>query len=291
MTGIAMTLVLVAALFHAYWNYLAKKSPNKLIFIWWFLLAAILFYLPMFIYYFSQTIISRSGWLCIAATGFLHFLYFWFLSGAYERGDLSMVYPLSRGLGPLLVPVFAVLFLNEQISLFGTIGIALVIAGIYTIHLRSFSLYGLLEPFSAAKDSASLWALLTGGIIAAYSLVDKVGVGLVNPPVYIYLMLAVTWLLLTPLTVIRYYNCLTMELKTRRNTIVIVGIMVLFTYMIVLFAMQMAKVSYVVAVREVSIVISVIMGTRGLGEQHASQKLIGAFFIVCGVICIGLASK
>lgn len=291
MTGIALAIVLAAAFLHACWNYLAKKSRNKIVFIWWFLLAALVIYLPMLIYFWPQTIISQAGWLCIAATGVLHFMYFWFLGGAYERGDLSLVYPLSRGSGPLLVPLLAILFINEQLSALGAFGITLIIAGIYTIHLRSFSLDGFLEPFRAARGSASVWALLTGGTIAAYSLVDKVGVSLVHPPVYIYLMLAITWLLLSPRVLTKNREDLTLEWKTNRNTIFIVGFLVLGTYMLVLFALQMAKVSYVVAVREISIIISIILGTRGLGEKHGRQKMIGAIFLASGVTCIGMASN
>jgi drug/metabolite transporter (DMT)-like permease len=291
MTGIALAIVLAAAFLHACWNYLAKKSRNKIVFIWWFLLAALVIYLPMLIYFWPQTIISRAGWLCIAATGVLHFMYFWFLGGAYERGDLSLVYPLSRGSGPLLVPLLAILFINEQLSALGAFGITLIIAGIYTIHLRSFSLDGFLEPFRAARGSASVWALLTGGTIAAYSLVDKVGVSLVHPPVYIYLMLAITWLFLSPLVLTKNREDLTLEWKTNRNTIFIVGFLVLGTYMLVLFALQMAKVSYVVAVREVSIIISITLGIRGLGEKHGLQKMIGAIFLASGVTCIGMASN
>ena len=92
----------------------------------------------------------------------------------------------------------AVVLIHEQISLFGAFGIALVIFGIYLSHLTSFSIQSFLEPFLALRGGGSLWALCTGGTIAAYSLVDKVGVGFVHPPVYIYLMLAITWLLLSP---------------------------------------------------------------------------------------------
>ena len=104
MSGLALGLVLVAALLHAGWNFLAKKSRNKMAFIWWFLLIASIGYLPMFIFFWPRFTPTPAGWACIVATGVLHALYFWFMGGAYERGDLSLVYPLSRGSGPLLVP-------------------------------------------------------------------------------------------------------------------------------------------------------------------------------------------
>ncbi len=116
MNEIAMTIVVAAAFLHAGWNYLAKQSGNKIIFIWWFLLFALIFYFPMFLYYWSTTEISTEGWYYIAATGILHFFYYWFLGRAYNQGDLSLVYPLARGSGPLFVPILAFVFINENLS-------------------------------------------------------------------------------------------------------------------------------------------------------------------------------
>ena len=169
MSGLALGIVLVAALFHAGWNLLAKKSRKKMAFIWWFVLIATIGYLPMFLYFRPGFDPTPAGWACIIATGILHALYFWFMGGAYERGDLSLVYPLSRGSGPLFVPVLAVIFLQERLALAGGIGIALVVLGIYVIHLKAFTVNSFFEPLRAMRGSASLWALCTGGTIAGYS--------------------------------------------------------------------------------------------------------------------------
>ena len=289
MSGLALGIVLTAAFLHAGWNYLLKKSKKKIVFIWWFLLVALVIYFPMFLYFWPKTIISAQGWTCVATTGLLHFLYFWFMGGAYERGDLSVVYPLSRGSGPLFVPFLAVVLIHEKITILGAFGIALVIFGIYIIHLSSFSRKSFLDPFLALRGGGSFWALCTGGTIAAYSLVDKVGVGVVNPPVYIYLMLAITWLLLSPYVLAKKRMWLKEEWIINKGAILVVGFLVLGTYLMVLFAMQMTKVSYVVAVREVSIVFSTFYGIFWLKEKHGSQKLVGACFITLGVVSIGLS--
>ena len=289
MSGLALGLVLIAALSHAAWNFLAKKSHNKLAFIWWFLLVAAVVYLPMFLYFWPRAMVTPGGWTCIVATGVLHALYFWFMGGAYERGDLSLVYPLSRGSGPLFVPILAVIFLQEQLSLTGGVGIALVVTGIYFIHLNSFNLDAMTEPFRAMKGSASIWALCTGGTIAGYSLVDKAGVGLVYPPVYIYLMFVISLLLLSPYMLTRRVAELKMEWMVNRILILINGFLVLFTYMMILFAFQLSKVSYVVAAREVSIVFSALLGIFWLKEAHAPQKMVGSVLIALGVVFIGLS--
>jgi uncharacterized membrane protein len=289
MSGLALGIVLTAALLHAGWNYLTKKSERKIVFIWWFLLVAIILYFPMFLYLWPRTAISSSGWGFVVATGVLHALYFWFMGGAYERGDLSLVYPLSRGSGPLFVPFFAVGLIHEQLSFLGVLGIAFVVIGIYVIHLRSFSGQSFLEPFRAMRGSASIWAICTGGTIAAYSLVDKVGVSLVFPPVYIYLMLAISWFLLSIYVFAKERTSLKREWQINKGAILINGFFVLFTYMMILFALRISKVSYVVAVREVSIVFSTILGIVWLREKNGRQKLVGAVLIALGVVFIGLS--
>jgi uncharacterized membrane protein len=289
MSGLSLGIVLVAAFFHASWNFLAKKSKKKIAFIWWFLLIAAIGYLPMFLYCWPQVTVSPAGWACIVATGILHALYFWFMGGAYERGDLSLVYPLSRGSGPLFVPIPAIIFLQEQLSFAGIVGISLVILGIYFIHLKSFTVVSLIEPFRALRGSASVWALCTGGTIAGYSIVDKMGVGLVYPPVYIYLMFAISLLLLSPYVLAKERAALKLEWLVNKGPVLIDGFLVLFTYLMILFAFRLSKVSYVVAAREVSIVFSTFLGIIWLKEKHASQKIAGAALIALGVVFMGLS--
>ena len=289
MTATALALVLVAAFMHAFWNYLAKKSRHKIAFIWWIILLAVIFYFPMFWYYFAEAQISALGWTCMLATGFLHTFYFFFVGSSYERGDLSVVYPLARGFGPFWVPILAVVFLRERLSLSGIAGIGLVVAGIYVIHLKSFSVKTVFEPFRAIRRPGSIWALLTGCTIAAYSLVDKVGIQSVHPPVYIYFIFFIPLLLLTPYVYIKKQVPLKEEWQINKKPIMAVGFLVVFTYLLVLFAMQTSNVSYVVAARELSIVFSALFGTFWLGEDHRQPRLIGAALIAAGVGFIGLS--
>jgi drug/metabolite transporter (DMT)-like permease len=289
MSGLALAIVLASAFIHAGWNYLLKRSDRKIVFIWWFQLVAVFLYLPLFLYHVEGAAIPKAGWLCIVATGLLHAVYFWFMGGAYQRGDLSLVYPLARGSGPLFVPFLAVILLREEISPAGAAGILLIIAGIYCVHLRSFSRIAFLEPFRALRGGASLWALCTGLAIAAYSLVDKIGVGLVSPPVYIYLLIVITWLALTPWILIRERDRIKSEWSRHWRSILAVGFLSIFTYLMILYALQTSKVSYVAAVREVSIVLSAYLGIVWLGEKHGKQKLLGALLIALGVVAIGLS--
>ncbi|MDX1707082.1 MAG: DMT family transporter [Desulfobacterales bacterium] len=289
MTGTALALVLIAALMHAFWNYLAKKSRHKIAFIWWIILFAVIFYLPMFSYFFAQAQIPVVGWTCMISTGILHTFYFFFVGSAYEQGDLSVVYPLARGFGPFWVPILAVIFLHEQLSLSGITGIGLVVAGIYVIHLKSFSAKTVFEPFGAIRRPGSIWALLTGCTIAAYSLVDKVGIQSVLPLVYIYFIFLIPLLLLTPYVLVKERAVLKTEWHMNKKPIMVAGFLVVFTYLLVLFAMQTRNVSYVVAARELSIVFSALFGTFWLKEGYPGTRLPGAVLIASGVGLIGIS--
>ena len=289
MTGLAIAIVMVSALLHAGWNYLAKRSHSKMAFIFCFLSVAMVLYLPLFLYYAPRSAITWSGWLFVGATGVIHFFYFILLGGAYERGDLSLVYPLSRGSAPILVPLGALIFIGEKLSVGGVLGIMLVVGGIYCVHLPGFGRRALAAPFTALRGKAALWAILTGVAIAAYSLVDKIGVSLVHPVTYIYLMHVLTWLLLAPFVLGSRRTRLVREWRLNRVPILAGGIMVLGSYLLILIAFQFAKVSYVVAMREISVLFSVLFGVGGLKEQHGWPKTAGALLIAGGVVLVGLA--
>jgi uncharacterized membrane protein len=141
----------------------------------------------------------------------------------------------------------------------------------------------------ALRGRASLWALCTGATIAGYSLVDKVGVAIVSPPVYIYLMFIISLLLLSPYVFVKVRSDLKKEWNINKIQILIVGFLDLFTYLMILFALRISKVSYVAAAREVSIAFSALIGIMLLQEKNAPQKLVGAFLISLGVILIGLS--
>jgi uncharacterized membrane protein len=119
--------------------------------------------------------------------------------------------------------------------------------------------------------------------------VDKVGVTLVYPPVYIYLMFVIALVLLSPYVFVKVRLDLKREWSINKIPIFIVGFLDLFTYLLVLFALQISKVSYVAAAREVSIVFSAFLGIMLLKEKNAPQKLAGAVLISVGVVLIGLS--
>src|SRR5262249_9095175 len=157
----------------------------------------------------------------------------------------SVVYPLARGSGVAGTALVAALFLDEPLSGIGTIGIGCVSMGILLLGLR--------EVIQCSTPHACLLALLVGLTIVGYSVVDKLGVGHVHPVVYITGLTTGAALFLSPLVLLCYRDECREAWTNRKRFSAGVGLGVVVTYLLVLFAFQMDSVSYVVAVRELSI--------------------------------------
>src|SRR3990170_8124617 len=126
MSTTALLLVLGSAASHATWNFLAKRSTHKIAFFWCFTAVAFVLYLPPALVFGIRDGVSAEGWLRGLVTALLHGVYGLSLARSYEVGDLSSVYPVSRGMGPLLVPILAVPILGESMSALAVCGVALV---------------------------------------------------------------------------------------------------------------------------------------------------------------------
>jgi drug/metabolite transporter (DMT)-like permease len=278
----ALLLVLGAAVIHAGWNALAKRGGDPLAFLWCFGVVGTVLYLPGALYVLLDGGFPAAAVPYVIATVLLHSIYFFALGRAYRLGDLSVVYPVARGTGVALVPVLALLVFDERLSRLGTIGIALVVAGIFSLHWRP----GVRRARLLAPGTG--WALATGLAIAGYSLVDKAGVARLHPLAYLGLMELGSSLLLMP-AVLPRRDTLRREWRTNWRTIVLAGAMSPGSYLLVLFAFQLSKVGYVVAGREVSIVCSALIGTLWMREGARGRRLAGAAVVAAGVVCVALA--
>ena len=289
MGAAALGLVLAAALLHATWNLALKQSARKLTVSWLSLLVGPLLASPGLLLLPGELGVSGAGWACVLATGLLHALYFLFLSEAYERGELSLVYPLARGSGSLLVTLLAPVLLGEVVTPGGATGIGLVVLGLFGVaggpELTGPGQSRLLAQWRAPHVAM---ALLTGLSIAGYSLVDKVGVSLVHPTLYQILMMGGAFLALTPYVLLRQRPSLA-SLKGEWRTVAFVGVFSFVAYQLVLFALRLAKVAYVVAAREVSIVFGVALGAAFLAERHGARRVLAAVSIAAGTVLIGLS--
>ncbi len=284
MPPFALGLVLSAAVLHASYHLLYKKSLDKEAFSWWLLCVSTVAYFPLFLAY--QPSIPADGWPLILASGAGETMYFALLARAYDLGDLSLVYPLARGSAPLFIFLLAFSMLGERVAALGMLGIGLVAVGLYLLPLRSLD--DIILPLRALRDRPARLALLAGMAISAYTVTDKVGVRLVDPFPYIYLVLAVTLGFFTMyLLVTHRIGPLPREWRANKVSVSLSGILGLFTYLLVLKAMQMSYVSYVGSVREVSIVLGALIGWLVLKEECGPLRLTASALVFAGTLLIG----
>ncbi|MGH7795963.1 MAG: EamA family transporter [Candidatus Binatia bacterium] len=284
MTIWALALILAAAVIHATWNFLNKRASGHATFTWLVAVLSALLYAPATITVIEvwQIKINLVVIGLMAGSAALHTAYFVLLNQGYRVGDLSLVYPLARGTGPLLSSIAAILFLGERPSLVALGGALLIIGGaiILTTNLGQLRQSG-------AQD-AVLYASVTGLFIAAYTLWDKQAVShfAVAPLVLDWGANVGRALLLTPIAV-KYPDEAVTEWRQHKYEAIACAVLIPLAYILVLTAMQFTPVSYVAPAREISVLIGTVMGTRLLGEADAPRRLAGASAMVLGVI--GLA--
>jgi drug/metabolite transporter (DMT)-like permease len=223
-------------------------------------------------------------------SGLLHFLYWLWLAHALEAGDLSRVYPIARS-APALVLVVAVVFMGERVSPAGAAGVLLAALGVYTISLERLSPAALTRPLrNIGNDAAARYALLTLVAVAAYSIVDKQAVTRFHPVAFAFIYPWFSLALLSSyLFVRRPRGGLRREWRSNRRSILVCGVLGIFGYFLILVAFSFERVSYVVGLRQISIIFSVLLGTIVLRERHARQRLLSAIMIFSGVFLITMA--
>jgi len=291
MNAFAILLVLLSALFHALRSLFTKASGDKQVFLWLYSIVALLFFFPLFMYFLLRDgITNPAAYAWCAVSGFIHFLYWLFLTRAYKEGDLSHVYPIMRS-SPALVFAIAVLFLGEQVSIQGGAGILLVAAGVYLINMKHISGAELFAPIkSIAGDRATQFALLTLISVACYSIVDKMAVGYIHPILFAFFHLFLGMCCYTPYILFtKKADVIKNEWHTGAVRIILSGVIGITGYSLILIAFTIERVSYIVSLRQLSVVFAVMMGGFWLKEKHKGIRLAGALIIFSGGFLISLA--
>jgi drug/metabolite transporter (DMT)-like permease len=286
MPGAALALVLTAAVLHSAWNALTKRAHNPLCFLWLASSLSGLVYLPLAVARLVTDGLPVPAVPYVLATILLHALYFYALGRSYGSGEFSVVYPIARGLGVALVPLLALPLFGERLSRLGAIGVGLVVAGIVALQVASRGWRTLWRRVGHG-GTGTWWALLTGLTIASYSLVDKAGVARLHPVPYITLMFLGMNAVLVP--VVLAEGEVRREWARNRSRILLAALMTSTAYVLVLFAFQISKAGYVVAGREVSIVLSALIGGVLFKEGRVAPRLAGAAVVLAGVVCVALA--
>jgi drug/metabolite transporter (DMT)-like permease len=286
-SGLALALILAAALVHASWNYLLKKSGGGIGFVWLFGALSTAFYFPLaiaIIVYQSVTI-SSTGLALIAASGVIHTAYYLLLDRAYRSDDLSVVYPIARATGPLITIIIAISLLGERPSALALCGAMMVIGGAFFLSLGA----GALEGARGGIGAGIGFALLTGCTIAAYTLVDKQAVSAAAvPPLVFDWSMNLVRLALTTLLALRRRAEMTRAWREHRRNAIAVALLNPLSYILVLTAMVFTPVSYVAPAREISILFAALMGTQLLFEGQAGRRSVCAGAMAVGVLLLAV---
>jgi len=283
MSSLALLLVLTAAVVHATWNFLLKRSGGGTVFVWWFATLSALIYAPLALglVWYLKPVFHWQHYALMAASAALHTVYYMALDRGYRSGDLSLVYPIARGSGPLITVLCAVLWLGETPS-------AIAITGALLIGAGAVILTGGLDHLRTSGSLPAVgFALITGCMIAGYTLVDKVAVSvlLIPPLVQDWAANLGRVALMTPMAVARKHEWLPTWQRAKKE-IVAVAILCPLSYILVLSAMVFTPVSYVAPAREISILVAALMGTQLLAEGHTTRRLAAAAAMVAGIVCL-----
>ncbi|WP_288253162.1 EamA family transporter [uncultured Hydrogenophaga sp.] len=289
----AFLLVLLAGLIHAGWNIAAKHAGGDTRFAWFSSALIAVIWAPVG-WWFARTELPRWGaaeWALVVASGVIHVFYFTTLLRGYRRADLTVVYPLARGSGPLITALVAVLFLGERISALGAAGIAAVVGGVFLIAGGPGLWRAAHDPVARERLHRGLYyGALTGLSIAAYSVVDgyTVKVLMVSPIVLDYMGNLVRLVLFSPRVLRDRAEALRLWRLQWRHAL-LVAVFSPVAYVLVLFAMQRAPLSHVAPAREVSMLFAALIGGHLLREGDRGLRILGALCIGLGVAALALA--
>lgn len=277
MSGLALAIVLSAACLHAFWNAMVKFATDRSLVIGAVSFTHALFGLALIV---VSPMPLAASWPYILASTIIHYGYYIFLFQAYRLGDLSQVYPISRGLAPVLVALGAYLAIGESLPPVALLGLGAVSFGIM---LLAFNGQG------PASDPRALAAAAANGVlIASYSVVDGIGIRLSENP-FGYM----GWLFLLEFPVPLFVAWRRRGGgRVSRKTLLVglgAGIFAVVAYGLVLYAKTIAPLGAVSAVRESSVIIAALIGVVLFGERPWPKRLLSAIVVAGGVATLAFS--
>ena len=305
-TPLAILLVVSSAFAHASWNLMVRRATRPAVTTGLMAVTSAMLVLPLAIYLLIVDFPSGTGWWFILATILLHIWYFATLGYAYNTGELSIVYPVARGLGLAIIPFLGVFVVGESMSLGAVAGALSIVTGLVLITISDIeattikrfarSMLSLVRFGNSGAGGrprirpAWLLALSTGVVIGIYSVVDAQGVKHVQPALYMFFlqlggglgMMAIQSRLETRAAFID-------EARRHWRILVVGGLLQFAAYTLVLTALTFSPVSYVGPFREISILVAVAYGAVVLKEGVTPVRALGAICIAGGAAAIAFA--
>jgi len=291
----ALLLVITAALLHATWNIAAKRAGGNHHFALITVLQSTVLWLPLGLW-FGWDAVPRWGWLewsLLTTSAAVHVVYFNVLLKGYRVADLTVVYPVARGSGPLLTALAAVLVMGERLSVLSVAGLLGVCGGVFLIAGGPALLQQAQDPARRARVLAGLrWGGLTGATIAAYSVIDgyAVKVALIAPVLFDFMCNALRLPMMLPV-LLHDPAGFKAAWRTQWKHGLVVATLGPMAYILVLTAVQQAPLSHVAPAREVSMLFAALLGGHLLGEGQRGLRLLGAACIAGGVIALALGPQ
>jgi len=290
MSLFVIAIIIVSAFMHAAWNLLAKSGRCERIFFGRaLLLTAAVGFVPGVISEALTRSITPTAWYCLIGSGFFCAVYFFFLGRGYEDADFTIVYPLARAI-PVLLIAFGDVLRQRPISTIGWLGMVLVVLGCFLTPLHSFKEFHLRRYLKLSR----VWMLLAALGTVGYTLLDKIAseVVMAGPGTaarYCYLFFFFSFLF--------YFAFLKLaKLKLNKPHIIewksltAAAVCNYGAYMLVVWAYQMSQqASYIVAFRQISVIIGVVIAFAIYKERHLAVRLTGVSLITVGLSAIGLS--
>ena len=277
MTVSVFSLVLLAAALHAIWNAVIKGTGDKTIAIGLVALG------HMVLGLIGAAILPLPDIKVIPfiiASTLIHWGYYYGLTTAYKFGDLSLIYPIARGISPVIVTFFAFFWIDERLSWVEMGGVLLISSGILFLGLRSLS--------NEKSIPALVFALTTGILIAAYSLTDGFGVRLTENPLSYIVWLFIAEGFIVFFIFVRFKVRL---LKSSFSEIMLgffAGVISTVAYGLALYAKSLAPLGIVTALRETSVIIATLIGVLWFKEKPIGYRIGAASIVFCGIIFLTL---
>lgn len=284
MNSQTLTLIFIAALLHAVWNIILKETQDNLTALWLQMLVTVIYLMPFSLICFGLP--AKESLPTLLFSGIMQAAYYVLLGKCYQSGNLSIVYPLTRGSAPVFVCIFSLVLGLETLTFPVFLSLLLIVFGIYIVNMPALNFKSILAPFKTlAQDPSTRLSMLVGVVIALYTLSDKVNVRYTSPFIVYAVITLIPTVLLAPLL------CKKEKVKAElagKGKFRIVGISVFMVaaYCLVLLAMTNCNASYISSIREVSVVFVALYTSLRSKNPDWQPKIIGSVIIFTGIVLV-----